>query len=95
MDDQPPYKMRSDFGYDPGNTLDWSLVFYIDVNGGKQPNVFGKDTFALIYDVNNDAMTTPGATLSEEEVARDCSKTGIGRFCSTYAKRNGWTLPKL
>lgn len=55
------------------------LVIFFDINGERKPNVVGKDIFAVIY-------TTKGLVpvyhnKTQEEIKKDCSKTGTGYSC--------------
>ena len=93
FDDYEAGQMKDSFGYDTTDGI--SYVFYVDVNGKKLPNTFGKDIFLLVYDTQNDTFSTAGASKNDKDLAEDCSLSGTGRFCATYAKRHSWTLPKF
>ena len=72
-----------------------NVVFYIDVNNTDPPNVYGRDIFILVYNPEDDSLVTAGADKSTDDINLDCSWQGTGRYCATYAKRNGWRLPSF
>ena len=60
----------------------WFMLMF-DVNGFLPPNRWGKDIFGVyIYDEGR--IVPFGYTSSMEEIQKDCSKTGLGLYCSYY-----------
>ena len=69
------------------------LAFYVDVNGNKRPNVFGKDIFVLI--ASEDSFKPAGNDVPESTVKNDCKSRGIGNMCAALVKNNDWKIPDL
>lgn len=64
---------------------------FIDVNGGKEPNAFGKDVF--LFDRNDKGVIVPRCkNLTIEQVNSDCSKTGKGECCAQKIINDGWKI---
>ena len=82
-----------------------SSAVYIDVNGEKLPNQFGRDTFQFI--LSNDGRLLPGmgkdhALYSSQteltsnskywRTTNECSKNKNGFSCAARIIENGWTM---
>ena len=66
----------------------WVLI---DVNGGKEPNTYGKDVF--FFDRNEKGAIVPRCkNLTKEQVNSDCSKTGTGECCAQKIINDGWKI---
>ena len=79
-------------GYGDNNQerLNTSWVL-IDVNGGKEPNTYGKDVF--FFDRNEKGAIVPRCkNLTKEQVNSDCSKTGTGECCAQKIINDGWKI---
>jgi len=57
------------------------LLMY-DVNGKKTPNVWGRDVFGFY--IYKDKLEPFGKSESISVQKQDCSKQGLGLFCSNY-----------
>ncbi len=77
----------------PSSAPNTMMEFYVDVNGNKQPNVYGKDVFVFV--AGEDQFYTAGAGLEDDEIIKDCSKGGKGYYCTARAKNNGWKIPEF
>ncbi len=74
---------------------DGSLDIIVDINGSKNPNVFGKDVFYFRGSNFNDIGIQPfGYDKTNDKINEDCSKDGTGRFCAERIKRAGWQIDK-
>ena len=62
------------------------ITFWIDVNGPKQPNTYGKDLFVFSYE--NYSIRPLGAPDSDSPWDRSCTKTGNGWGCAFYVLNN-------
>lgn len=94
IDDYPDPWLYKDFGISyPLSDGEAGMVFFVDVNGSKQPNVLGKDTFVLV--AMADQFVPAGNNLSQDEIRKDCSKQGTGEFCAWVVKNSGWQIPKI
>ncbi|MBR6163246.1 hypothetical protein IKQ26_05115 [bacterium] len=80
----------------------WTSIF-IDINGQKGPNVFGKDLFYYIYRIQEDRtpiggennsgkMIPSGANMSREEMLSDCANNGSGCDCTALIMNDGWQI---
>ena len=56
-------------------------ILYIDINGGKAPNIFGKDVFVFYRD-NKGLIQPYGVNKSDNELKDSCSKNDEGITCS-------------
>ena len=65
---------------------------YMDINGGKSPNVLGKDVFRLEIS-EQDGIMPDGYDSDEtkEQLKAECYDNGYG--CLEYFRRNGWEAP--
>ncbi len=71
------------------------LTIIVDINGSKNPNVFGKDVFFLGGSNFDDIGIQPfGYDKTNDEINEDCSKDGTGRYCAEKIKRAGWQIDK-
>ena len=78
------------FGDNNQARLNTSWVL-IDVNGGKEPNTYGKDVF--FFDRNEKGAIVPRCkNLTTEQVNSDCSKTGTGECCAQKIINDGWKI---
>ncbi len=75
-------------------------TFYIDINGYKKPNVFGKDMF-VFYIISGAALKPYQHSYTREEVLFDTSivnrctkdKTSFaGMGCATVIMKDGWKI---
>ncbi len=87
------------YGYDPTQNLTASI--YVDINGQKAPNMWGKDIFAFDYRIknyvsgNNGQFAAWGSTCTREKILRDtwgCHKEGAGSYCSGLIMKDGWEI---
>lgn len=64
------------------------LVFYIDVNGMKNPNTFGKDIF--LFGFSDKGLLPAGKNSTPEQIENSCSASGNGYLCASKVMGNGW-----
>lgn len=63
---------------------------YVDINGSKKPNMFGKDVFVFILDPIKGLMPYG---YDSTNVESNCNKlTGYGETCSGKIIRDGWQI---
>lgn len=67
-------------------------ILYIDINGGKGPNMLGKDLF--VFERNNMKGILPyGYDNTDDQIKLNCSKTATsGIFCAARIMRDGWQI---
>ena len=88
------YMIYTTFGGDNGKFY----VIYVDINGGKGPNVFGKDLFKFRYILGKGIYadghytTSSGATASTSEIEQNCSNSGLGTYCAARIMNDGWKI---
>ena len=87
MDGKNAADMTSNYGI---KTDKDGLVFYIDVNGMKNPNTFGKDIF--LFGFSDKGLLPAGKNSTPEEIENSCSASGNGNLCATKVMGNGWHL---
>lgn len=63
-------------------------LIYIDINGGKSPNQYGKDIFRFIVDVNKGFMPENFSSTSD-----DChDSSGVGLYCAAKIIHDNWQI---
>lgn len=65
---------------------------YIDINGTKAPNTFGKDVFYFLIDLENGTLEPPNLDQSKESLIKNCKREGY--VCSTLIIQSGWQMDK-
>ncbi len=93
MDDFSKNSLWNLFGVNTNES--GSMIFFIDTNGDKKPNILGKDIFILVFKPETGKFVPAGSDKTEEEVERNCSKSGDGRWCLTLVKNRGWKVPDI
>lgn len=76
----------SRFGVDRNEQL---LVITIDINGDKEPNVFGKDIYVVAW--TKDGIVPAGYAKTKKQVENNCLK-GNGYWCLQYLIQNEWKI---
>ena len=67
----------------------------IDINGREKPNKLGHDVFFLTRVTENGGGIRPyGFEKSNNEINKNCSKTGTGECCAEKIRRTGWKIEK-
>ena len=67
-----------------------SRSIYIDINGSKGPNAYGKDFFE--FSMNDKGLFPAGYDQSENDLKTNCSKDGYKTLCSAKIARDGWKI---
>ena len=65
-------------------------LVYVDVNGTKPPNTFGKDVFAFNIDFNNGVVRPKSYNFNQADIDHDCKTYGIS--CATKIMSEGWKI---
>jgi len=71
-----------------------NVRFYVDINGTRNPNMFGKDVFVFSVDTNTNKITAYGSNLSERDINSDCNNNQSGYLCAAKIMRDGWQISK-
>ena len=66
-----------------------SETIYIDINGSKRPNVFGKDIF-VFQRVAGKGILPDGYNYAKTTVDSNCVKSGS--YCASKIMRDGWKI---
>ena len=77
-------------------------LVYMDINGGKGPNVAGRDLFIFIRTPNDGLMPFGyNRPWTLEDFRKECygesgspAGTDGGVYCAEYLRRNGWEAPR-
>lgn len=69
----------------------WDWILF-DINGGKLPNIVGKDVFILTR--NNDEIVRPCYAETKAKINENCSVNGNGSCCAEKIVRDGWKIQK-
>ncbi len=67
-----------------------SVLLYIDVNGKKKPNVFGRDTFVANIDSTTGQFKWLYSSLTHEQIIKECSGNGLS--CGALIQHDGWQI---
>ena len=65
-------------------------LVYVDVNGTKPPNTFGKDVFAFNIDFNNGVVRPKSYNFRQTDIDHDCKTYGTS--CAAKIMREGWKI---
>lgn len=68
-----------------------SKKIYVDINGGKKPNTYGKDVFVFVLD-DDKGLQPLGYVNSDTYINSGCDSTKIGEVCATKIIREGWQI---
>ena len=93
MDDYDKTLLSSWYGVNTNES--GSMIFFVDTNGDKNPNILGKDIFILVFKPEIGKFVPAGSDKTEEEVEQNCSKGGDGRWCLALVKNRGWKVPDI
>ena len=74
-----------------GGTEEASSMIFIDINGAKGPNRFGRDFF-MFTRTNAGTIQPFGYDKTDDEVNSDCQKTGECDFCAAKLMREDWKV---
>lgn len=67
----------------------------VDINAGEKPNKLGRDVFFLTRVTENGGGIRPyGFEQSNENIDKNCSKSGTGQYCAEKIRRAGWSIDK-
>ena len=73
---------------DDGGAIDNSI--YVDVNGSKRPNQYGKDMFVFVR--TKKGIMPYGYSKDEDTIDEDCSSKGTGYRCAAKLAKDGWQM---
>ena len=65
---------------------------YVDINGVKNPNKFGKDVFKFKIWPEKNVVKPDCLDMSAQLVNINCGKTGNGECCAAKIMRDGWKI---
>ena len=72
---------------EPANEL------YVDINGYKKPNTYGKDVF--VFELTDKGVIPLGIDKTDTEIKADCKKNSFGgQYCAALLYKNNWEVPK-
>ncbi len=77
--------------------------FYVDINGQKPPNTWGKDVFPYVYFIDRpDYPTLNGKfmpfgmqnsrSVSLNDIPNGCNKNASGFYCGSIIVKDGWEI---
>ena len=66
-------------------------VIWVDLNGSKDPNQYGKDIF-FFERVAKKGILPSGWNREEDNILENCSISGYGNFCAAKIMRDGWEI---
>ena len=64
----------------------------VDLNGSKPPNMFGRDTFTFVINLNNNSVKPACYNKDEDYVNNDCKRGGAGECCLQKIINDNWTI---
>lgn len=68
-----------------------STKVLIDINGGKKPNILGKDVF-LFRRINSKGILPEGYDKSADEIEDNCTIQNHGDYCAARIINDGWEI---
>ena len=93
------YIMDWDIEYDEdGNQISQTARYatkqqvWVDLNGIKPPNIFGKDVFRFNVFFDNNIVRPHGYDKTTDQINEDCSHTGTGNSCAAKIMNDGWEI---
>ena len=69
-----------------------NIILYIDVNGKKNPNVFGKDTFFAKINSKTGRLEFYGAGVGKDDLIESCKTRNI--VCGALIMHDGWEITR-
>ena len=66
-------------------------TIYVDIDGIKGENTFGKDLFMFVIDFDNNVVKPYGYDKSNNSVNTDCIR-GTGTYCAAKIMNDGWEI---
>ncbi|MBR6164087.1 type II secretion system protein [bacterium] len=75
---------------------EYRMVLYIDINGDKKPNKWGKDIFQINYYTNSGKLLFSGSASSRGTLlssqTHNCNKATTGLYCGALILKDGWRI---
>lgn len=65
---------------------------FVDINGVKGPNRFGRDIFLMQIDFDKNVIVPYGISSSDTKINQNCSKSGDGIACFAKIVKDGWQI---
>ena len=69
-----------------------SQQVFIDINGLKGPNIFGKDIFRVVMNYDKNNVKPYDIDKSVDDINSNCSRNGSGEACFAKIVREGWKI---
>lgn len=74
-----------------GAAVDLKYI-YVDLNGGKSPNVLGSDVFLFFREENGIIAPACHNYKTESQINAQCKSDGLGTCCAAKIMRDGWKI---
>lgn len=71
--------------------LELKKYIFVDLNGAKKPNMYGKDVFWFVM-AGDKGLMPYGYEQIEANINGNCKKNGVGTYCATKIMRDGWQM---
>ena len=81
------------FASGPDGNLTRGNGVYIDINGPKGPNIYGKDFFSFSL-IEGKGIVPAGYNARNPTLNLNCSTSGKGDACAAKIMRDGWQMAK-
>ena len=65
---------------------------YVDLNGIKPPNIFGKDVFIFQVFFDKNIVRPYGFDKTKAQINTNCSINGMGSYCAAKIINDGWVM---
>ncbi len=65
---------------------------YVDLNGIKPPNTYGKDVYRFSADFSKGIINARCSDYTNDQINTNCSATGDGLCCFEKIRRDGWKI---
>ena len=74
-----------------GGNNDPNEQIFVDINGPKKPNQFGRDLF--VFERTSNGIMPNGYSMTSSELDERCAKTsGYNYFCFAKIVKDGWQI---
>ena len=65
---------------------------YVDLNGIKEPNTYGKDVFKFVVFFDESTVKPAGYNFAATVINNNCKISGVGDYCAAKIMNDGWQI---
>lgn len=68
------------------------MIINIDINGSKQPNIYGKDVFEMLVASTSKKLMFNWQIIPRANLLNNCKIGGSGSYCGALILNDGWKI---